>query len=118
MAKIFTISLDVETDILKLESLCVSTKRALEDLISVGDKFKKNFWEYPRATKFVGIKEEDMEALISEQLKIGGTLTLQKLQSDANERKEYLEGINDSLSQLDSRLNKLEKIFNIVKEAK
>jgi hypothetical protein len=112
IVKTFMNSLDIEGYVRNLESLIGATNSALEELTKVGDNLRKNYWEYPKATKFVGITEEDVKELVSEQTKINGTLTLQKLQSDAKGAKEYLEEINNSLGQLERKLNEIQKSFS------
>lgn len=113
--KTFIDSLDVENDLRKLASLSSSTKRALEELTKSGENLGKNFWEYRRATKFLGIAEDDIKGLVLEQMGMDGTPTLQELESDAKERKEYLEKVSNSLGLLDKKLAELGNTFDRIK---
>jgi len=114
--KIFMDSLNVESDIRELESLLNGAKRALEDLKVAGNNLEKNFWEYSKATRFLGISEENIKELCSKQMKIGRTPTLQELQTEATENKKYLEEVNSSLSLLNNKLEELHDLFNKVTE--
>jgi len=79
---------------------------------------KKNFWEYVRAVKFVGLKEESIEQLINDQMKMVGTPDLQGLGREADEKKEYLDEVSMSLSRLEQKLNQLEGLFTAIKGVK
>lgn len=116
LVKIFMRALNVESDIRELESFLSSAKRALEELNAAGNNLRKNFWEYSKATKFLGMSEENIGELVSKQMKIGGTPTLQKLQNEATENKEYLERINTSLGQLNNKLDELYRVFDKMME--
>jgi hypothetical protein len=112
--KTFMSSLNVQSEARNIGSATNSVKRAMEELATAGGNLEKNFWEYPRATKFIGITEDDVKALISEKKKMEGTLTLQELESKSRESKSYLEEVSSGLARLDENLVRLETIFNKV----
>jgi hypothetical protein len=109
---------NVEKYINALESSCNIVKSCLSELKKEADNLSKNYWEYSKATKFVGIAEKQIKTLTSKQLEISGTHTLQELESIAKERKEYLAGISQNLNLLNKDLNELEELFNQIKEKK
>jgi len=100
-----------EKDVRDLASSSSSVKRSVDELKKASDNIRKNFWEYRRATKFVGIKEDDIKAIVSKQMKLDGAPTLQGLETSVNERKEYLEAISKDLGLLDRKLGELQDIF-------
>lgn len=105
-------SLDIKSDIRKLESLSNTVMRALEELANSRENLKKNFWEYPKATKFLATTEDKIKAIAAEQSKMDGTPTLQQLEKDARERKQYLDEVSTSLSDLNRKLTSLENIWS------
>ena len=108
----FMSSLNVESDVRSIGSLASSVKKALDDLTTAGEKLIKNFWEYRRATKFVGITEDEVKTLASEKKKISGILTLQQLNNKSKENTQYLDDVSANLGRLDRKLAELESIFN------
>jgi hypothetical protein len=116
IVRMFMSSLDVENQVRRLASLSGSATRALEELEKASNDLKKNFWEYPKATKFLGMTEDSIKKLVSEQTRMSGTPTLQKLETDAKERKEYFERISHGLGQLDKKLGELQSIFDQMKK--
>jgi hypothetical protein len=111
IASILIQSLDIETDAREFGGSCQEVMRHFGNLETVANDLRKNCYEYSKATKFLGMKDKDIEELISKQLEIGGTPTLQNLQNEVNERKGYLEEINNSLGILEGKLSSLEEIF-------
>jgi len=105
----------IEKDIKVLESQSSNVKNAIEELKKVSENLKKNFWEYPKAIKFIGITEEDIERIVSEQMKMDSVYTLKELENEVNERKEYLRNISENLETLNSKLENLKEIFNQIK---
>ena len=106
---------DVESDIRTLNNLCNDAKRALEDLNESAENLKTNFWEYERAVKFVGLKEEDIKNIIDDKEKMDGTPDLQEVEKEARKRKEYLDDVSTSISKLDQKLKDLEDLFVTIK---
>lgn len=111
IAKTLVSSLNVESNVRKVGSLANSVKRALEELTTAGENLVKNFLEYPEATKFTGITEDDVRKLVSEKLKIDGILTLQQLESRSKDSRQYLEDVSANLGTLNKKLLDLECIF-------
>ncbi len=102
---------NIEKDARNLASASQSARNALEELKRAGENLKKNFWEYPKATKFIGITDDGVKAIVSEQVKVERTITLQELENNAKESKAYLEEISRKFGLLDKKLNELEAIF-------
>jgi hypothetical protein len=98
---------DIGGSIKTLNSLSSKAKRAIEDLNKSAQDLRKNFWEYKRAVEFIGLEEEDIEQIISEELRMSGTPDLQALEESARERKGFLDGVSTSLSGLDLKLKDL-----------
>lgn len=96
-----------------LASSSGSVKRIVSELKKVSENLKQNFWEYRKATKFLGIVEDNVKTLVSEQMKIGGTPTLQQLETSVKERREYLEDISKNLGLLDKKLEELHNVFRV-----
>ncbi len=107
---------NIERNIRNLAYSSDSVKRAVEELKNASENIKKNFWEYPEATKFIGITEDDIKTIVSKQMRIDGSPTLQALEASVKERKEYLEDVSKNLSLLNEKLNKLKYIFSQIKE--
>jgi hypothetical protein len=106
---------DIDSDIRELGNLCNNTKRALEDLKESAETLEKNFSEYKRAVKFVGISKKDLKGMIDEQTKMDGTLEIEKIEEEANERKEYLDTVSARLADLDDKLNQLQGTLSQIK---
>lgn len=109
---------DVDSDIRSLNNLCNNAKRAMEELKESAESLKRNFWEYRRAVKFIGLREQDMEEIINDQMKIGGVPDLEGVVREAKERKDYLDGLSTSLSRLEQKLTDLEDFFRATKGVK
>lgn len=109
---------NIEKSVNVLESLSGAAERRLEELTKESGNLRKNFWEYSKATKFVGMTEDRMKSIIADQKKIGGNPTLQVLETTAKEKKEYLESISSNLSFLEKDLQKLDSLFTEIKERK
>lgn len=90
----------------------------MEDLSESVETLKRNFWEYKRAVKFVGLKEENIEQVINDQMKMVGTPDLEDLETEADERKNYLNEVSTSLSRLEQGLSQLEDLFTTIKGVK
>lgn len=109
---------DVDSDIRSLNNLCNNAKRAVEDLNESAKNLKKNFWEYKRAVKFVDLKEQDIEQIINDQIKMVGIPDLEGVEAEAEERKEYLDEVSTSLFRLEQKLTDLENLFRTTKGVK
>ena len=96
-----------------LASSSGSVKRIVSELKKVSENLKQNFWEYRKATRFLGIVEDNVKTIVSEQMKIGGTPTLQQLETSVKERREYLEDISKNLGLLDKKLEELHNVFRV-----
>lgn len=100
-----------QKDIRELASSSSNVKRSVDGLKKASDDVKRNFLEYSRATRFVGIKEDQIKQIVAKQMKLTGTPTLEALETSAGERKGYLEDISKNLNLLDRKLGELEGIF-------
>src|SRR4030043_1954312 len=109
---------DVDSDLRNLDNLCNNAKRAIEELTESAENLKRNFWEYKRAVKFVGLKEQDVEQIINDQIKMVGTPDLEEVETEAEERKNYLNEVSTSLFRLEQKLTELENLFRTTKGAK
>jgi len=109
---------DVDSDVGNLGNSCNSAKRAMEDLSESAETLKRNFWEYKRAVKFVGLTEESIEQVINDQMKMVGTPDLEDMETEADERKNYLNEVSTSLSRLEQGLSQLEDLFTTIKGVK
>jgi len=107
---------NIEKNVRMLASSSNNVKRTVVELKNASENIKKNYWEYPKATKFIGITEGDIKAIVSEQMKIDGSPTLQELETSLKERKEYLEDVSKNLGRLNEELKKLEGMFSQIKE--
>jgi hypothetical protein len=111
IVKTFISSMNVESDARRIGSLVDSVKKTLEELTTTGGNLIKNFWEYPKAAKFIGITEDYVKSLVSEKMKMDGILTLQQLESISKENKQYLEDVSANLGTLNKKLTDLDGIF-------
>lgn len=107
---------NIEKDVRNLTLLYNSTKNSLDALRSSADNVKRNFWEYPKAVRFVGLSEDIITTIVSEQMTIRDTHTLTQLESLAKERKEYLENLSRGLNTLETKLNELASAFSQAKK--
>ncbi len=102
---------DIDGNIRTLNDLSSKAKRAIEDLKESAQYLKRNFWEYERAVKFIGLEEKDIKQIIEEKLRMSGTPDLQALEESARERKGFLDDVSTSLSKLDRKLRDLGDCF-------
>lgn len=109
---------DVDSDIRDLDNLCNNARRAMEDLNESAKNLKKNFWEYKRAVKFVDLKEQDIEQIINDQIKMVGIPDSEEAEREAAERKKYLDEVSTSLFRLEHELTDIENLFRTTKGVK
>jgi len=109
---------NIDSDIRKLSNSCNNAKRALENLKESAENLEKNFSEYKKAVKFIGISKKDLKRMIDEQIKIDGILELEEIEEEANERKEYLETVSARLAELENKLNQLQETLSRIKGGK
>lgn len=102
---------DMDSDVRVLDNLCSNAKRVLEDLKAAAEQLRENFWEYKRAVKFAELGEEAVTQMVSDQMKMDGTLDLQEVERAADEKREYLDEFSTSLSQLEQKLKEIEALF-------
>jgi hypothetical protein len=102
-----------EKDMRSLLSSSGSSRRSVGDLKKVAVDLLQNFWEYRKAVKYLGIKEDDMKKIVSEQMLIGGHPTLLELETLTKEKKEFLEDISKNLGLLNKKLDGLQNIFKM-----
>ncbi|MFZ3059108.1 MAG: hypothetical protein WA102_05135 [Candidatus Methanoperedens sp.] len=107
---------NIEKDVRNLSFSSSNAKITLDEFKIASVNLTKNFWEYPKGTKFAGITEENIKTIVSEQMNIGGNLTLKELETTAKEKTEFLEDISKNLNDLEKKLNILSDIFNQIKE--
>lgn len=105
----------LDDDIRDLSNLCNNAKRALEDMKESAENLEKNFAEYKKATKFIGISKKDLTGIIDKQLKIEDTRDLEKIEEEANERKEWLDTVSARLAELEGKLNQLQDTLSQIK---
>lgn len=106
---------DIEGNIRDLGNLCNNTKWALKDLKESAETLDKNFSEYKKAVKFVGISKKDLEGMINEQKKMDGTLEIEKIEEEANEKKVHFDTVSARLADLDDKLNQLQETLSQIK---
>lgn len=116
LMKILLEPLEIEKDARELEVKCQNTKKALDELVKAREDLEKNYWQYRKATKFAGLKKEELETLVAEQMKINGEYTLEELRNEVIGKKEYMETISSKLAALETRLNQLDEIFVEIKQ--
>ena len=109
---------DVDSDIRNLDNLCNTAKRAMKDLNESAENLRGNFWEYKKAIKFVGLKEQDIEQIINSQIKMVGIPDLEGVEREAEDRKKYLDEVSTALFRLEQKLGDLRNLFGITKGAK
>jgi len=105
----------IDDDVSDMGNLCNNAKRALEELQESAENLEKNFSEYKKAIKFLGLKKKDLKSVIDEQIKMEGTLELEEIEEKARERKEYLDAISVKLAELESKLEELEEKLSQIK---
>jgi len=98
---------EIEDDVTQLADLCGDTERALEDLRESKEDLKRNFLEYRKAMKFLGLKSKDLDKTIEDYTKIEGTLSLEDIKERAKENREYLDEISRKISELEDILNNI-----------
>lgn len=106
---------DIDSSLRTLNSLSSKAKRAMDDLNESAQDLKRNFWEYERAVEFIGLKEEDINQMIDEELQMNGTPDLQAVEESARDRKGFLDGVSVSLSELEQKLKDLENLFTSIR---
>ncbi len=112
IVEMFMSALDVEGTTRAVRSDCVTARQALGQLTQSGENLRKNYWEYGKACKFIGLSSRDgLTELVSEEQKISGTFTLRGLAEEARERAEHLEEISARLGRLDAKLGELGDMF-------
>ena len=107
---------EIEDDITELDDLCSDTERALEDLQESAENLKRNFSEYRKAMKFLGLKKKDLDKIIKANTKIEGTLSLEDVKERAKENREYLDEISQKITELEDTLNNIDNRLSQIKE--
>ena len=116
IVKILLEPLEIEKDARELEVQCQSAQKALNELLKAREDLEKNYWQYRKAAKFLGLKKEDLETLLAEQMKASGEYTLEELRNETTEKKEYMEAISSKLATLEEKLGLLNEIFGRIKQ--
>ena len=106
---------EIEEDISELDNLCSDTERALEDLEESAENLKRNFSEYRKAMKFLGLKKKDLDKIIEANTKIEGTLSLEDIKERAKENREYLDEISQKITELEDTLNNIDNRLSQIK---
>lgn len=103
---------NIEKDVRDLGISCSNTRTAFENLKHATSNLKQNFFEYPKAVKFVGLTDQGRDEIIASNMKVGGTPTLEQLQANMKDGKDNLEGISKELGYLERDLKGWEAIID------
>ena len=106
---------EVDSDIADLADLCSNARRAIQDLRESAETLEQNYSEYKRAVRFVGLSKKDLKELIDEQTTIDGTLRTEKIEEEANERKDYLDTVSARFAELEEKLDQLQETLSQIR---
>ena len=83
---------------------------------TVSEDLQRNFWEYEKAAQFAEINKDDIDGFVSQEIKIGGRLSLEELEDEIRKRTSNLEETSESFSSLQRTLAVLETNISPPKE--
>jgi len=106
---------EIEDEITELDDLCSDTEWALEDLQESAENLKRNFSEYRKAMKFLGLKKKDLDKIIKANTKVEGVLSLEDIKEKAKENREYLDEISQKITELEDTLNDIDNRLSQIK---
>jgi hypothetical protein len=106
---------DIDSDIRILSNLCRNAKRALAELRESAENLEKNFSEYKKAVKFIGVSKKDLKKMIDEQTKMAGVRKIERTKEEANEIKDYLDTVSAQLAELEQKLDQLQGVLSQIK---
>jgi len=107
---------NIDSELQSLKPNLASIKTSMNDIKTISADFQSNFWEYQKAARFADINKDDLDRFIEQEVKIGGTLTLEELEDEIRNRTGNLEQTADSFSSLHRILATLETNISQPKE--
>jgi len=112
IVRIFAHELDASAHVKSLQVKCSAAKQATERLLRTADLLVKNFYEFPKAVRFLGLASESvLQEYASEQLSIRRTLSPQQLTTEAQERHQRLDSVSGQLRRLQESLERLREVL-------
>lgn len=107
---------NVERNVRNLRSALGAVRGSLDDLNNASEDLRNNFWQCTKATQFAELKEDDIKAMISQEVQVDGTVTLHELETHARQATASLETLSERFSTLENSLGKLGTAFGGIKE--
>lgn len=107
---------NIEGELRSLKPNLTSIKTVINDMKTVSEDLQRNFWEYEKAAQFAEINKDDIDGFVSQEIKIGGRLSLEELEDEIRNRTSNLEETSESFSSLQRTLAVLETNISPPKE--